>query len=178
LRQVPHVLTVRVTRAFDKRVDWLMDKLGTDDRAFAEAEVRRSDSAHSARMHALYDVTWGDPLLYDMVINMDRVSIDSAVATIRRWRRARNSPRRRIDGDAGRPRAGRAGACAAQGPRSHARLRIDIGAQGDKVVLAGIVLIEQERAAERVATIAVARPRDNGWVMVVNRRFASTDARL
>jgi cytidylate kinase len=182
LRQVPHVLTVRVTRAFDKRVDWLMDKLGTDDRGFAEAEVRRSDSAHSARMHALYDVTWGDPLLYDMVINMDRVSIDSAVHAILQM--------------AARPEfaetpastAMLAGLAQAAQVRALLKdheatrdLRIDIGSQGDKVVLAGIVLNEQERsAAERVATIAVGPGRvDNQLrLMATNRRFASTDAKL
>ena len=68
------MVTVRVTRSFDKRVDWLMDHLGTDDEAFAGAELRRSDDAHAARMHALFGVTWGDPLLYDLVLNTDRVS--------------------------------------------------------------------------------------------------------
>ncbi len=82
LRPVRHVLRVRVTRSFKKRVDWLMDKLETDDESFAEAEVRRSDDAHAARMHAQFGVTWGDPLLYDLVLNTDRVSIESCVAQI------------------------------------------------------------------------------------------------
>ena len=59
-----------------------MDKLETDDEAFAEAEVRRSDDANAARMHAQFGVTWGDPLLYDLVLNTDRVSVDSCVAQI------------------------------------------------------------------------------------------------
>ncbi|HEY5930739.1 MAG TPA: cytidylate kinase family protein, partial [Burkholderiales bacterium] len=67
LRPVRHVLRVRVTRSFKARVGWLMDKLETDDESFAEAEVRRSDDAHAARMHAQFGVTWGDPLLYDLV---------------------------------------------------------------------------------------------------------------
>ena len=71
-----------MTRSFKKRVDWLMDKLETDDESFAEAEVRRSDDAHAARMHAQFGVTWGDPLLYDLVLNTDRVSVDSCVAQI------------------------------------------------------------------------------------------------
>jgi hypothetical protein len=32
LRPVPHVVCVRITRPFDKRVQWLMDHLDTDDR--------------------------------------------------------------------------------------------------------------------------------------------------
>ena len=83
LRPVPHVVCVRITRALDKRVEWLMGHLETEDAALAEAEVRRSDRAHAARMHELFDVTWGDPVLYDLVINTDRVTIDSAVEQIR-----------------------------------------------------------------------------------------------
>ena len=82
LRAVPHVVRVRVTRPFDSRVKWVMDDLGTDNLASAEAEVRRSDHAHAARMHATYGVTWGDPLLYDLVVNTDRISVESAAQTI------------------------------------------------------------------------------------------------
>ena len=82
LRPVPHVVCVRITRALDKRIEWLMGHLETEDAALAEAELRRSDRAHAARMHELFDVTWGDPVLYDLVINTDRVTIDSAVEQI------------------------------------------------------------------------------------------------
>src|SRR5881397_1196855 len=83
LRPVPHVVCVRVTRSLAKRVEWLMRHLETDDAQFAEAEIRRSDRAHAARMNELFDVTWGDPVLYDIVLNTDRVSIDSCVEQIR-----------------------------------------------------------------------------------------------
>ena len=82
LRPVPHVVCVRVTRSLKKRVEWLMERLETDDAAFAEAELRRSDAAHAARMREQFDVTWGDPVLYDLVLNTDRVSVDSCVAQI------------------------------------------------------------------------------------------------
>jgi len=82
LRPVQHVLRVRVTRPFDQRVGWLMEHLGTDDREAAEGEVRRSDNAHASRMNAQFGVTWGDPLLYDLVLNTDRVSVESCAAQI------------------------------------------------------------------------------------------------
>ncbi len=44
--------------------------------------MRRSDHAHATRMHAQFGVTWGDPLLYDLVLNTDRLSVDSCVAQI------------------------------------------------------------------------------------------------
>ncbi len=71
LRAVPHVVCVRVTRPFAKRVEWLLAHLDTDDAEFAADEIRRSDQAHAARMHAQFGVTWGDPLLYDLVLNTE-----------------------------------------------------------------------------------------------------------
>jgi cytidylate kinase len=83
LRPVPHVVCVRITRSMKKRVEWLMGDLETDDAEFAEAEIRRSDQAHAARMHAQFGVTWGDPVLYDLVLNTDRLSVESCVEQIR-----------------------------------------------------------------------------------------------
>lgn len=83
LRTVPHVVCVRVTRPFAKRVEWLLAHLDTDDAEFAADEIRRSDQAHAARMHAQFGVTWGDPLLYDLVLNTDRISVESCVQQIR-----------------------------------------------------------------------------------------------
>jgi cytidylate kinase len=83
LRPVPHVLCVRVTRPLELRVQWLMEHLGIDEPEVARHEIRRSDHAHAARMHQLFGVTWGDPLLYDLVLNTERLSIQSCVQQIR-----------------------------------------------------------------------------------------------
>lgn len=82
LRPVPHVVCVRITRPLRMRVDWLMSHLETDDAEFAESEIRRSDSAHASRMNSLYGVNWGDPLLFDLVLNTERLSVDSCVEQI------------------------------------------------------------------------------------------------
>ncbi len=82
LRPVPHAVCVRIMRPFAKRVEWLMEHLEIDEIDVAEAEIRRSDQAHAARMHELFGVTWGDPLLYDLVLNTDRISVDSCVGQI------------------------------------------------------------------------------------------------
>ena len=82
LRPVPHVVCVRITRPFEKRVAWLQEQLGSDEARHAEEEIRRSDRAHAARMHAQFGVTWGDPLLYDLVLNTDRVSVASCAEQI------------------------------------------------------------------------------------------------
>jgi cytidylate kinase len=82
LRPVPHVVCVRITRSRAKRVEWLMNHLETDDREFAESEIRRSDDAHASRMQQQFGVSWGDPVLYDIVLNTDRLSVHSCVEQI------------------------------------------------------------------------------------------------
>jgi cytidylate kinase len=83
LRPVPHIPCIRVMRPFAQRVDWLMRELDTDDRDLAEAEIRRSDHANAARMHEQFGVDWGDPVLFDLVINMDRLTVETAVQQIK-----------------------------------------------------------------------------------------------
>jgi cytidylate kinase len=175
LRPVSHVVRVRITRPFAQRVDWLMDDLGTADRDTAEAEVRRSDDAHANRMRAQFGVTWGDPLLYDLVINMERVSVDSAVEQILSL--------------AARPEFGETDASRAclEGLALSARVRaallandatretnVGIDADAGKVVLTGLVLTDQERddAARVASTVAGLGNVDNRLrVMAVSRKF-------
>ncbi len=83
LRTVPHIPCIRIMRPLEQRVDWLMKELGTDDRDLARAEIQRSDQANAARMHDQFGVQWGDPVLFDMVLNTDRLSVDSCVEQIK-----------------------------------------------------------------------------------------------
>ncbi len=82
LRPVPHVPCVRIMRPFAKRVQWLMAQLDTDDVDVAEAEIRRSDHANAMRMNEQFGVDWGDPVLFDLVLNTDRLSVDACVGQI------------------------------------------------------------------------------------------------
>lgn len=153
LRRVPHVVCVRITRPFAQRVAWLQDRLGSDDADFAEDEIRRSDRAHAARMHAQFDVTWGDPLLYDLVLNTDRVSVESCVEQVRALA-ARpefaetEASRAMLQGLA---LESRVRAALKADPATH-DVDITIESVAGRIVLRGIVLDADERpAAERVA---------------------------
>jgi cytidylate kinase len=175
LRPVAHVVTVRITRPFEQRVAWLMDNLGTDDEEFARTEIRRSDDAHATRMHSLFGVTWGDPLLYDLVLNTDRMSVESCTQQILQL--------------AGRPEfpetaasramlADLALAAAVRGTlRNHEATRevnVDIEGQSGHVVLRGIVIDEREReSAGRIAAgvPGVASVDNQLRLMSVYRRF-------
>jgi cytidylate kinase len=178
LRPVRHVVTVRVTRAFDQRVDWVMDHLGTDDRATAEAEVRRSDAAHAGRMNAQFGVTWGDPLLFDLVLNTDRISIDGCVELIRQLAaqpefQETASSRERLE-DLALEAAVRAALKENAGTQS---TEVSIRSAAGRVTLQGIVVSAAESTeAERITTAVAGLGKvDNQLrLMAVTRRFASS----
>lgn len=175
LRPVRHVVRVRITRPFEQRVAWLMDHLGTDDREAAESEVRRSDAAHAARMNAQFGVTWGDPLLYDMVLNTDRLSVDSCVEQILQLARRAEfqetaDSRAALEGLAlsARVRA------ALKANESTSDVDVQIDSRDGNVTLSGIVVSDKERnETERVAaTVAGIGKVDNRLhLMKVTRKF-------
>jgi len=82
LRPIPHVISVRVCSPMDLRIDRMMRRLDTDDRDFAEREIRMSDEAHSAIMKRHFNVDWEDASLYDLVLNTERVSVGECVDQI------------------------------------------------------------------------------------------------
>ena len=61
-----------------------MEHLETDDVAFAEDEIRRSDRAHAARMHAQFGVDLGRSAALRPRPQHRRVSVESCVAADRR----------------------------------------------------------------------------------------------
>jgi cytidylate kinase len=175
LRPVPHVVTVRIARSLGKRVAWLMDQLGTDDPEFAEAEIHRSDNAHAARIHAQFGVTWGDPLIYDLVLNTDRISVESAAAQIRhlaeRPEFQETDASRAMLADLALSAAVRA---ALKNNEPTSEVNIDIQTKDGQVVLRGIVVNEKERdETVRVAgKVAGVGQIDNQLhLMAITRRF-------
>ena len=153
LRPVPHVITVRITRSFHKRVEWLMNHLETDDRDFAESEIRRSDHAHASRMHQQFGVTWGDPVLYDLVLNTDRLSVHSCVELIRQLTLRPEFQ----ESEASRQLLANMALSAhvRSALKAHAateEVNITVEAQSGRVALKGIVVNSEEQAAvEKVA---------------------------
>jgi len=173
LRAVPHIPCIRIMRPFDKRVEWLMKQLDTDDRDLAEAEIRRSDQANATRMHDQFGVHWGDPVLFDMVLNTERLSVDTCVEQIKNLLKRPEF----AETDASRSLL--------QGMALSAHVRAALRAQDDThavditiesqdgcVVLRGIVADDAEKvAAVRVASAV------SGVKSVDNQLHAITDAR-
>jgi len=175
LRPVSHVVRVRVTRPFALRVGWLMEHLGTEDRQAAENEVRRSDNAHIARMNAQFGVSWGDPLLYDAVLNTERLSIDTCVQQIvhmaqRPEFQETTESRAVLEGLAlaARVRA------ALKSQAATRDVDVQVEARDGRVVLAGLVASEEEKQdSERIAsTVAgLGKVENRLQLMTVSRRF-------
>ena len=82
LKGVAHIPCVRVCAPMEDRVRWLMERLDSDDAELAREEIERSEAAHTARIQQNFGVTLGDPLLYDLVLNTGRVSIESCIEQI------------------------------------------------------------------------------------------------
>ncbi|HZY18059.1 MAG TPA: cytidylate kinase family protein [Ramlibacter sp.] len=175
LRPVRHVVRVRVTRPFAQRVDWVMQHLGTEDRETAESEVRRSDAAHAARMNAQFGVTWGDPLLYDLVLNTERVTVDSCVEQIRQLASCaefqETADSRAVL--AGLALSARVRAALKANP-STADVDVHVEGRDGRVLLSGIVVNDAEKAeAERVASaVAGVGKVDSALrLMAITRKF-------
>lgn len=179
LRPVPHVVTVRITRSMSKRVEWLMEHLGIDDADFAEAEIHRSDAAHAARMQQQFGVVWGNPILYDLVLNTDRLSIESCASQILNL--------------ASRPEFQESAAsqavlenmaleahvrAALRGNSASHDVRVTIEANAGRIVLSGIVLQADElSAAEKVAAgVTGVVSVDNQLRLMANSKLYSSGA--
>jgi len=79
LREVPHVIRVRVCAPMDLRIARMMERLGTDNRAAVEGEIQASEEAHSAITRRHFGINWRDAEHYDVVLNTERLSVDECV---------------------------------------------------------------------------------------------------
>jgi cytidylate kinase len=82
LKEIPHVIRVRVCAPMETRVKRMMERLNTDDRAAVENEIQMSEEAHSAITKRHFGVNWRDPELYDLVLSTERMSVDECVDEI------------------------------------------------------------------------------------------------
>ena len=80
LRNVRHALRVKITAPAGVRAK-RAERQGLTPEAAAHA-VHQSDRERAARIRFLFHVDWDDPLLYDLVLNTDRVDANVAVGLI------------------------------------------------------------------------------------------------
>jgi len=82
LRNIPHVIRVRVCAPMETRVTRMMERLQTDNRETVESEIQMSEEAHTAITKRHFGVNWRDPELYDLVLCTERLSVEECVDEI------------------------------------------------------------------------------------------------
>jgi cytidylate kinase len=88
LKGGPHILRVRIIAPMEFRIKMAQERLKLA-REEVIAYIHRMDQDRRKWTHYLYGVDWGDPALYDLVLNVEYMSIPeacSAVSTLVRQR--------------------------------------------------------------------------------------------
>jgi cytidylate kinase len=80
LRNFNCALHIRVTASVEKRIQNLMQR--GFDRESALTAIKRSDHERAAFIKIAFGVDWENPELYDLVLNMDKLTVDVAVGTV------------------------------------------------------------------------------------------------
>ncbi len=81
LTGISHVLRVRVIAGLERRIAAAMAQAGLGREA-AIAHIQRVDEARGRWAKVLYGVNWDDPAQYDVILNLDRLSVASACETV------------------------------------------------------------------------------------------------
>jgi cytidylate kinase len=81
LRERDDTLHVHIAAPFDQRVETLTTRESINRRE-ARARITASDRARRDYLRRYYHVSWTDPALYDLVINMDKITRATAVDLI------------------------------------------------------------------------------------------------
>jgi len=79
LRDIPHVVRVRVCAPLETRIARMMERLATDNREAVENEIQMSEEAHTAITRRHFGVNWREPEHYDLVLSTERLSVDECV---------------------------------------------------------------------------------------------------
>jgi len=81
LKNLPGVLHVRVLAPLEDRIRRMSEQGGGDEKQ-ALRVLRRSERDSAGFIRSFFDVDWNDPALYDLVINTQKLSVETAVNLI------------------------------------------------------------------------------------------------
>lgn len=95
LKELAGVLRVRVVAPLEARIREAMESESLS-RHLAEAAVKRYDEERARWTRTIYGVDWSEPSLYDIVLNLDQLSVDEASDCVLRLAR---QPRFSMTGD-------------------------------------------------------------------------------
>jgi CMP/dCMP kinase len=81
LRARQDVFHVRLVAPIEQRVARIA-RLRTISHTAAQAQIEASDRTRRAYLHRYYHAEWDDPQLYDLVLNMEKFTVDTAAEVI------------------------------------------------------------------------------------------------
>jgi len=156
LREVPHVVCVRVCAPFEVRKRRMMERTASGDDAKVTEEIRQNDEAHTAIMKRNFGVQWTDSEHYDVVLNTERVSVRECVDKVSGLVRSpefaeTDESRQRLQDLA---LAWQVRAALRLSPRTRA-MRVAVLAERGRVTVSGVVDSAEERADVCEAAAAV-----------------------
>lgn len=82
LKNVPHVIRIRICAPLETRIVRMMERLNTDNRSTVEHEIQLSEEAHTAITRRHFGLNWRDPEHYDLVLCTERLSVEECVEEI------------------------------------------------------------------------------------------------
>jgi cytidylate kinase len=82
LRDLPNVISARVCAPMDFRVRVIMEREGRKDAARVRDEIVRFDAARARTLRAYFDIEQEDARLYHIVLNTERLSVETCVNAI------------------------------------------------------------------------------------------------
>jgi len=149
LKGAPTLLRLRIVAPLELRIRMAQERLSLGrDEAITHIEKMDQDRRRWTRF--LYGVDWGDPALYDLVVNLERISIDNAcclVISMLEQPEFEFSPERQAEMN-DLSLASRVRAQLALHPFT-ANLEVDVEASAGRVLIRGS-LYEQVEEVERV----------------------------
>jgi hypothetical protein len=75
---ISHVLKVRLVAPLEYRIRAVMERDPRLDRKGAMRYINQVDEQRTSRMRYLFDVDWRDPYQYDLVLSLNKLTIDTA----------------------------------------------------------------------------------------------------
>ena len=161
LRSVTHIPCVQVCAPMELRVKRLLERLETDDEELARREIQVDDAARAARMGEYFNVDWGDPALYDLTLNTERIPVATCVDQVVALARSpafQETPQSRaqLEDLALQARA----RAAMRADQRTSGIDVVVAAEHGRLTLRGIVADDKER--KRVEDVAAGVPGAKG----------------
>ena len=82
LKGVNHVMKVRLIAPLEYRIKAAMEREGLPSREAGIQYLQQVDEERLRRMRYLFNVDWRDPVLYDVVLNIEHMSLETAADVV------------------------------------------------------------------------------------------------